>query len=172
MNRAATSTSRLAKERFSVHMAAPRTAAWEAALQDASNVLSDLGESELEGASFEGKATFRLVEILIEHMAGRRVPFEDRFGIIDKWRPVMIVPKEGEATAALLLASGDIADEPPDTPGGELPLDEGNNSLKSEYGLFYRLPRQLLELLELEVSDDEDDSDDDTGGGGGDGDGD
>ena len=45
---------------------------------------------------------------------------------------------------------GDVADEH-DTPGGELPLYEGTNSLQNEYGLFYRLPRLLLEILEVEL---------------------
>ena len=59
------------------------TAAWQAALQDACNVLSDLDESDLEGTTdFEGKANFHLVEILMEQMAGRRVPFEDRASVL------------------------------------------------------------------------------------------
>ena len=146
------------------------TTAWEVALQDARKVLSGIGESELIGADAAGKATFRLVEILMEHMAGRHVPFEDRKEILDKWRPVMVALKEDKATVQLLLASGHYADEPPDTAGGKLPYVTGTNSLKSEYGMRYRLPVQLIDVLDLVVSDDSDDSDDDTGDGG-DGDG-
>ena len=135
------------------------TAAWQAALQDACNVLSDLDESDLQGTTdFEGKANFHLVEILMEQMAGRRVPFEDRATVLDEWRPVMIVPNARDTTVELLLASGDVADEH-DTPSGELPLYDGTNSLQNEYGLFYRLPRPLLEILEVELSDEEDEED-------------
>lgn len=140
-----------------------RTAAWQAALQDACNVLSDLDESDLRDTTdFEGKANFHLVEILMQQMAGRRVPFEDRASISDQWRPVMIVPNARDSKAELLLASGDVADEH-DTPGGELPLYEGTNSLQSEYGLYYRLPRPLLEMLEVEQSDEEDEEDEESG---------
>ena len=129
---------------------------WAAAVRDASSVLSDLDETELAGASFEDKPTWRLVEILLEQMPGRAIPFEDRPSIIASWRKVLVVGQEGQREVELRLASGDVADED-DTPGGVLPLVEGNNSLRSEWGMFYRLPKDLLEVLELTVSEDEED---------------
>ena len=70
-------------------------------MDDAQRVLSDLDEGELEGASEDSKQTWRLVEILLEHMSGRAIPFEDRATIIDKWRRVLVVAQEGGCRAIL-----------------------------------------------------------------------
>ena len=134
------------------------TAAWDAAVRDACDVLSDLDEEQLQGATFEDKPTWRLVEILIDQMAGRAIPFEDCNSVIDGWRKVLVVTEEGKRDfLQLRLASGALADEH-DTPGGVLPILEGNNSLRSEWGLFYRLPKQLLEVMELVVSEEEEEA--------------
>jgi len=47
---------------------------WHAAVRDACSVLGDLDEEQLQGVSFEGKPTWRLVEILLEQMVGRAIP--------------------------------------------------------------------------------------------------
>ena len=125
-------------------------AAWEAALADATAELNSLTAEELEDAISDAGVSEKIVWRLLENMPGRCVPFEDRFSITGAWRRVMVVAQEGEEVAELRLVSGEIADEPPDTPGGRLPLRDGNNSLKSEYGLFYRLPLRLRDL-EVEV---------------------
>ena len=125
-----------------------------AAVRDAATVLTGLDEEQLEGASIEQKQTWRLVEILLEQMPGRAIPFEDRSTILSKWRKVIVVAQEDQRDAELRLASGVVADEH-DTPGGALPLLLGNNSLKTEFGLWYRLPKELIEEISLTVTDDE-----------------
>ena len=110
---------------------------WHAAVRDARSVLGDLDEEQLEGTCSEDKPTWRLVEVLLEQMRGRAIPFEDRNTVLDGWRKVVIVAAEGQQREVeLRLASGAVADEH-DTPGGVLPIVEGINSLKSEWGLFY-----------------------------------
>ena len=89
-------------------MSEDSTTEWAAALSEASSVLSDLDESHLEGASHDGKATWRLVEILLEKMQGSAIPFEDRNNIQDKWRKVLIVAKQGQPDAELCTASGAV----------------------------------------------------------------
>ena len=140
---------------------------WEAALEDAKATIDGMNEDELTGAISDGSVSLRLVEILLDEMPGRRIPLQDRHSLTDKWRPVLIVGTEGDDELQLSLATGEIADESPDTPGGVLHLRDGNYSLSNEFGLFYRLPKELVSRVDASVVYSDDEEEEDTGGDGG-----
>ena len=73
--------------------------AWLGAMEACTTELSNLDETELEGAIYRGKETWRLVEIILKLMAGRPIAFEDRNKASDPWRKVLVVAKEGEEVA-------------------------------------------------------------------------
>ena len=119
-------------------MAMEEDASWLMAVRGARQVVEGLDElvrlQELLDAAGEG--TWRLVEILLEKLPGRPLPLYERNHVEDAWaRNVVVVAEEGASEGKLQLPTGDVIDED-DTPGGRLPLHEGDNSLRAEYGLF------------------------------------
>ena len=80
--------------------------AWLGAMEACTTELSNLDETELEGAIYRGKETWRLVEIILKLMAGRPIAFEDRNKASDPWRKVLVVAKEGEEVAQLTFDNG------------------------------------------------------------------
>ena len=56
----------------------------------------------------------------------------------------MVVAKEGESDAQLLLSSGEIADEPPDTPRGWL-LAQAGVEVNTQSGRIF-----LLRMVKIE----------------------
>ena len=121
-------------------MATATTNQWRKAVTALRDVLSDLDESELLGCvDDDGDGTWRLVEIVLKEMWGKPIPFEDRSTMEQEWRRVTIKVETSEAREAeLRCESGELVDEV-DTPLGVLQLYAGNNSLQTEFGLYYRL---------------------------------
>ena len=101
-----------------------------------------------------GDGTWRLVEILLEKLLGRPLSLYERGHVEEAWaRNVVVVAEEGASEGKLQLPTGDVIDED-DTPGGRLPLHEGDNSLRAEYGLFYKLPVEICDPLRITEEED------------------
>lgn len=133
-------------------MLGPRMSAaatpWEAAHNAALEAVTWLQGDIQEGDCFDdqGDGNFNLFKILQRHLIGTPVALEDRFCVADEqWRHVTVsITGEDAAEGELRNERGELLDEPPDTPGGKLSIYDGNNSLVSEWGLFYRLPEAIV----------------------------
>ena len=120
-------------------MATPARA-WAQAVTAARAVVFALDAVETMGAIDEdGNGTLKLVNILVEKMHGQPIPFNDRNGVDEAWRGVLLVVQEGASEGQLSFCNGEPVDEH-DTPAGRLALRDSNNSLASEFGMYYNVP--------------------------------
>ena len=83
------------------------SAAWTAAVAQAVDVVSDLDVAQLLGAIDElGIGTWRLMEILLERLRGKPIALLDKEETDGPWRRVLLVAREGAATAELRTEAG------------------------------------------------------------------
>ena len=88
--------------------------------------VSDLDEDDLaDCVDGDGEGTFKLVKILLNKLVDKPVPLQDRMTVAGEWRKVTVTVTEEDATVGVLRSEwGELLDEPPDTPKGELSIVE------------------------------------------------
>ena len=108
--------------------------------------VSDLDEDDLaDCVDGDGEGTFNLVKILLNKLVGKSVPLQDRMTVAGEWRKVTVTVTEEDATVGVLRSEwGELLDEPPDTPKGELSIVESIHALDSEWGMYYRLAPDVV----------------------------